>query len=414
MVTHIHLCGTGSPAFPGASTVRALRTRAASVAKGLDSRCRQMVRLVVLMSVLACLVLLSGDLRCRAASRELEGLPTTPQAEPTDGKPLAIGFYVDWDLHGYLSLRNYIQSLDWVVPSWMYMWGESMDLRTSVNLEVLDLIRTEKPKTRILAMIQNANAGQWDGINLSRFLADPTLRRERIKEIASFIETYSLQGIVIDLEQIQDSAQKDMITFVSEVHATFKEKGWIVSIAVPFDDPNFDYARYAKACDYLILMGYDEHWSTGDPGPIASYHWFSTRFATRMRGVAPSQTIVAIGNYGYDWTSGVKEAQVLTFPEVMQRARKMNATVELDPASLNPCYSYRSEGKAHQVWFLNSASAYYQLQAADSYRPAGYALWRLGGEDPAIWSVLPHAYHELPTLPSVKQTKDAKLKAPVD
>jgi spore germination protein YaaH len=414
MVTHIHLCGTGSPASPGASTMRALRTRAASMAKGPDSRCRQMVRLVVLTSVLACLVLLSGDLRCRAASRELEGLPTTPQAEPADGKPLAIGFYVDWDLNGYLSLRNYIQSLDWVVPSWMYMWGESMDLRTSVNLEVLDLIRTEKPKTRILAMIQNANAGQWDGINLSRFLADPTLRRERIKEIASFIETYSLQGIVIDLEQIQDSAQKDMITFVSEVHATFKEKGWIVSVAVPFDDPNFDYARYAKACDYLILMGYDEHWSTGDPGPIASYHWFSTRFATRMRGVAPSQTIIAIGNYGYDWTRGVKEAQVLTFPEVMQRARKMNATVELDPASLNPRYSYRSEGKAHQVWFLNSASAYYQLQAADSYRPAGYALWRLGGEDPAIWSVLPHAYHALPTLSSVKQAKDLKLKAPVD
>ena len=136
----------------------------------------------------------------------------------------------------------------------------------------------------------------------------------------------------------------------------------------------------SQGFDYLILMGYDEHWSTGDPGPIASYHWFSTRFASTMRGVDPSQTIVAIGNYGYDWTSGVKEAQVLTFPEVMQRAQKMNATVELDPASLNPSYSYRSEGKTHQVWFLNSASAYYQLQAANSYRPAGYALWRLGAK----------------------------------
>ena len=80
-------------------------------------------------------------------------------------------------------------------------------------------------------------------INLSRFLADPTSRRERIKEIASFIETYSLQGIVIDLEQIQEFCAKGLITFVSEVHATFKEKGWIVSVAVPFDDPNYDYAR---------------------------------------------------------------------------------------------------------------------------------------------------------------------------
>jgi spore germination protein YaaH len=403
VVTHNHICDTGISAFARASAIMcAILMQATSAAKVPLYQHRQCLRLVVLSCVVASFLSLWWALTCRAASTEVQTLPATPQAKQNNAKPLAIGFYVDWDSNGYTSLISHIQKLDWVVPSWLYLRGERMDLKTSLNPEVLDLIRTEKPDMRILAMIQNANAGEWDGINLARLLADPRSRGDRIKEIASFIETHSLQGVVIDFEQIQESAQEDMISFVSEVHTTFKEKGWIVSVAVPFDDPSYDYARYAKACDYLILMGYDEHWSGSDPGPIASYHWFSTLLATRMLGFTPSQTIIAIGNYGYDWTSGSKAAQSLTIPEVMERARKMNATVELDPVSLNPRYFYRHDGQAHQVWFLNSASAYYQVQAADSYRPAGYALWRLGGEDPAIWTVLPHAHGVLPALPSVK------------
>jgi spore germination protein YaaH len=413
-VTRRHVRKTKNPtSVDGPAIAYALAMRAASVAGVPICQCRQMLRLGVLTSVMASFVLFAG-FTCEANSDKLQAPSTTNDVKQTYEKPLAIGFYVNWDFRSYASLKNNIQSLDWVVPSWLYLRGETMDLKTSLNPEILDMIRTEKPEVRILAMIQNAAAGEWDGINLARFLADPISRRERIQEIASFIETYHLQGIAIDLEQIQNAAQNDMITFVNEVHATFKEKGWLVSVAVPFDEPSYDYAAYAKACDYLILMGYDEHWSTGDPGPIASRNWFSDRFATRMRGMDPSHTIVAIGNYGYDWTSGINGAQVLTYPEVMQRAREMNATVQLDPASLNPSYSYSYDGKTHQVWFLNSESAYYQLLIAEPYRPAGYALWRLGGEDPTIWSLLPHAYGALPTLPSVKQAKDVKLKVPVD
>jgi len=340
--------------------------------------------------------------------------PMTRYAEQIKGRPLAIGFYVNWDFGSYTSLKNYIKNLDWVVPSWLYLRGEAMDLKTSLDLKALDLIQTEKPETRIFAMIQNADAGEWDGVNLARLLADPVSRRQRISDIVSFLETYRLQGIVIDFEQIASAAQTDLISFVSEVHATFKERGWLVSVAVPIDDPSYDYAAYAKASDYLILMGYDEHWSTGDPGPIASHDWFSNCLESRMRGIDPSQIIVAIGNYGYDWTSGVKGAQALTYPEAMQRAHDVNTTVGLDPSSLNPTYSYSHDGKMHQVWFLNAEAAYYQLQTAESFRPSGYALWRLGAEDPAIWSVLPHSYGALPPPVTVKRLKDVSVTTAVD
>jgi len=44
------------------------------------------------------------------------------------------------------------------------------------------------------------------------------------------------------------------------------------------------------------------------------------------------------------------------------------------------------------VWFLDGATAFNEIHAADDYQPAGYAVWRLGSEDPSIWSTLGRRY----------------------
>ncbi|MGB9164781.1 MAG: glycosyltransferase [Rhodomicrobium sp.] len=307
-------------------------------------------------------------------------------------KPLTIGFYANWDDSSFSSLRNNIQNLDWVVPSWLYLQGSSMDLKVTLDQKSLDLIRREKPGTSILAMIQNSSITKWDGPNLGRLMADPARRRERSNSVLAFIEEHKLQGIMIDFEQIPDDAHKDTLAFLSEVHAAFKAKGLIVAVAAPFDDPHWNYKAYAKVCDYLMLMGYDEHWSDSQPGSVASQSWFSTRLAARMRDLDPAHTIVAIANYGYDWTVGKQDAEELTFQEAILTARDSNVSIQLDPDTLNPRFSYLEDGAAHRVWFLDAVTAYNHLRAADRYRPAGYALWRLGAEDPSIWQVMPRAY----------------------
>ena len=307
-------------------------------------------------------------------------------------KPLTIGFYANWDDSSFSSLRNNIQNLDWVVPSWLYLQGSSMDLKVTLDQKSLDLIRREKPGTSILAMIQNSSITKWDGPNLGRLMADPARRRERLNSVLAFIEEHKLQGIMIDFEQIPDDAHRDTLAFLSEVHAAFKAKGLIVAVAAPFDDPHWNYKAYAKVCDYLMLMGYDEHWSDSQPGSVASQSWFSTRLAARMRDLDPAHTIVAIANYGYDWTVGKQDAEELTFQEAILTARDSNVSIQLDPDTLNPRFSYLEDGAAHRVWFLDAVTAYNHLRAADRYRPAGYALWRLGAEDPSIWQVMPRAY----------------------
>ena len=312
-------------------------------------------------------------------------------------KPLTIGFYANWDDSSFSSLKNNLQSLDWVVPSWLYLQGSSMDLKVTLDQKSLDMIRREKPGAAILAMIQNSSITKWDGPNLGRLLADPERRRERLTSVLAFIEENKLQGLVIDFEQIPDDAHKDTLAFLTEAHAIFKAKGLIIAVAAPFDDPHWNYKAYAKACDYLILMGYDEHWADSQPGPVASQSWFSTRLAARMRDLDPAHTIVAIANYGYDWIVGGHDAEELTFQEAILAARDLKVSIDLDPDTLNPRFSYLEDGNTHRVWFLDAVTAYNHLRASDKYRPAGYALWRLGAEDPSMWQVLPRNYGASPS-----------------
>ena len=111
-----------------------------------------------------------------------------------------------------------------------------------------------------------------------------------------------------------------------------------------------------------------------------------------MQELDPDRTILAIGGYGYDWVKG-HETQELTFEEAVLSARDSEADIEFDPQTANPHFSFiEDDGNRHDVWFLDGVTAFNEIEAGDAYRMAGYALWRVGSEDPSVWSVLGQTY----------------------
>ena len=45
---------------------------------------------------------------------------------------------------------------------------------------------------------------------------------------------------------------------------------------MPFDNEDWNYKAYASVTDYLMLMAYDQHWSTGEAGPVAGQDWYES------------------------------------------------------------------------------------------------------------------------------------------
>ncbi|MDS4026173.1 MAG: glycosyltransferase [Candidatus Contendobacter sp.] len=305
-------------------------------------------------------------------------------------QPLAIGFFVNWDDASMSSLKQNLNSLDLVIAEWLHLAAEDGSLRENdPNRQTLatDYIRVRRPDLSIMPLVNNWNGHEWEGAKLGRMLANPAARARTIEQLAAYVERHQFAGISIDFEEIPVKAQPDFQRFMAELYTMLHPKNLQVSVNVPASNPAFDYRKLANNADQVILMVYDEHWATGQPGPIASLPWFAKVLRERQRDVPADKTIVAIGNYAYDWEQG-HPAEERTFEEAALVAKESEGDIHLDQASLNPTFDYADDNDhIHHVWMLDAVTAFNQIVVAQSVRPRGFALWRLGSEDPALWQV---------------------------
>lgn len=324
--------------------------------------------------------------------------------KPQGTRPLAIGYYTNWagkDDASWPSLKQALKTLDWVVPSWLTLDGPGLDFKITLDQRALDFMRRAKPGVAILPMIQNATAGQWDGAGLAKLLADPARSDRLLDQIVRFVAAHKLQGVTVDFENVPAAAHKDLESFLTRMSAAFAPRGWIIAQAAPFDDDEWPYQAYASIVDYTMLMAYDQVDEHGPAGAIAAQDWYERILDKRMRQLSADSTIIAIGSWAYDW-AGKDAATLLSFEDAMATARDTGALVQFDPATNNPHFGYtESDGTSHQVWFLDGVTAFNQIHAADPYRPAGYALWRLGTEDPSVIPAMGRRY-DAPAPASLK------------
>jgi len=325
--------------------------------------------------------------RAQRAKLAAKALASPAALHPSPNRPLTIGFYLSTDELGYPDLKREASKLDWFVPAWMNLQGKELRLAHSVDKRATAAIAHAKPNIAILPLVQNASNAVWNGSGMAQLLADPLRRHILIHGIANFIGGNKFQGAVVDFEGLPASAYPDLGMFLTELKRVFAPHGWLVVVASPFDDDAWPYADYAKVADYTLLMAYDEHDDTGAAGSVAGQSWFEENLDKRMAMLSPAHTIIGIGNYGYDWSDGT--AQPISFQDAVIAARDSKARIGFDDQTNNPHLSYLEDDHSkHDVWFLDGVTAFNQIHAADPYQPAGYALWKLGSEDPSIWSVL--------------------------
>jgi cellulose synthase/poly-beta-1,6-N-acetylglucosamine synthase-like glycosyltransferase/peptidoglycan/xylan/chitin deacetylase (PgdA/CDA1 family)/spore germination protein YaaH len=318
--------------------------------------------------------------------------PTVPAPIIPSTRPLSVGFFINWDESSYESLKRNLDHLDWVIGEWSHLRNVpegTNPLATDVYAPALNWIRVNRPQIRIMPLVQNQINGKWDGELLARAIADEPHRQSLINALTTFVDENKFAGVCVDFEEPPSSSQANLLTFVQELHTAFAAKGLLVVQAVPFADPEWNYKNYAAATDYLIVMAYDQHWSSSDAGPIAAQDWFERNLIDLLRDLDPAKTIIALGNYGYDWSDKDDDAREVTFQEALITAHESEATPAFDSAARNPYFEYTDDDESdHKVWFLDAATAYNEIRAASGFKPAGFGIWRLGSEDPSVWSIL--------------------------
>ena len=323
-----------------------------------------------------------------------------PRSQATAGnRPLAIAFHAPWDESSAASLARHVDQLDWVIPGWLSVTGADHRLTSFRDTAGRAIINRAAHRPLVVPMIQNALDGQWDGAGTAALLHDARWRARLVERLASYVTENRAGGVFVDFEELPPGTQGDYRRFLAELHARFAAHGWIVAIAAPVGDAAWNLPALARIVDRVFLMTYDEHETGGPAGPIASQRWFAEAVARAARGIPRDRLVVAFGNYAYDWHDGGGDA--LDVEEAWQEAADSAAVPSWDTGSGNSGFAYSEGPSRHVVWLLDAASAYNQLRFLQRAGIGGVALWRLGSEDPGLWSIFGRDHRRLPPAAAI-------------
>ncbi len=312
-------------------------------------------------------------------------------ARPADD-PIVAGFYVNWDDNSLVSLRQHLDRLDWIVAEWGFL-GLPTDsagpIAFRIDRRVLATVAQAAEAPQILLMITNASGGEFDPARLRPLLTQPAVRARVIDSIAAILARENLAGVTLDFERVPSRLQPALLAFVRQLKARLSAAGRLVTQAIPAGDPSWPIEAYARIVDRVFLMLYDENDGSGDPGPIASRDWFRYELARTVARIPPGKIILGIGQYGYRWDENQPVADQLDFQETVQAARDHDLLPALDSVAGNEYFAWTdADSTDHIVWYLDAVTAYNEIRTATNFGVGGLAVWRLGSEDPSLWSVL--------------------------
>ena len=314
-----------------------------------------------------------------------------PAAERRESGNVVLGYVAPSDPASLLSLEQHADELTHVAADWFTLSGVGSEL-TEERADKARLLCVRKG-LGFLPILRNLDGETWQPEAVeSLATGSPADRKAFLDTLISRLPPGST-GILVEWSQLDPTYKKETAGLLREIsdrlHASGKQLWFSVPTGADFD--SFDMEAVASVSDRMVALLHDENSEPGDPGPLASNDWFQGWLRTMMVYGDPSQWVVGIGVYGYDWRKDTATVETVGFEDVMARA----ASAGVDPAGVtserdSPHFSYQGAdpGEEHQVWFLDAVTLVNQLRLAAPFHPGGIALNRLGTEDPAVWKIL--------------------------
>ena len=272
-----------------------------------------------------------------------------------------------------------------ISPTWFELTDNEGNFR---SLAQEDYVKKAHDKgLKVWALINNFSPD----VNTEILMSKTSTRRKLIDALMAEVERYSLDGINLDFEGIKEEAGVHYIQFIRELSIPCRKKGIVLSVDnyVPAPGNQF-YNRKEQGivADYVIVMGYDEHYAGGEAGSIASIRYVENGIKDTLAQVPKEKVINGIPLYTRVWIQGA-DGKTNSSSMGIARAKEWVSQNKVELYWQDDLGQYygelQTEEGLKQLWLEEERSIGLKMDLIRQYGLAGVACWKLGFEPADLW-----------------------------
>jgi len=277
-----------------------------------------------------------------------------------------------------------------VAPTWFMLTDNQGSFDSLASQAYVD--RVHEMGAQVWAVVDNFNRGS--AVQSEILFANTSARETLIAGLMEEVERYGIDGINLDIESIKSEAGPHYVQFIRELSVDCRKRGIVLSVDtyVPSAYTAFyNRAEMGRVADYVVIMGYDEHYAGGEAGSVASLGYERKGIQDTLAVVPAEKVISAIPFYTRLWLEG-KNGETSSTAMGIANAKKWVEENQMELSwqeELGQYYGEKvTEEGTYYLWMEEERSIGEKVKLIQEHGLAGVACWKLGFEPAGLWDIV--------------------------
>lgn len=274
-----------------------------------------------------------------------------------------------------------------ISPTWFYLTDTAGNI---ANIASADYVAQAHDKgLQVWGLIDNFT----QDVSTTETLSSTSARQNIISQLIQAATNVGMDGINVDFESLSEDVGIHFLEFLRELSIECHKNNLVLSVDNPVPEDftsHYDRAEQGRVVDYVIIMGYDEHYVGSEAGSVASLPWVEQGVQDTLEEVPTERVINAVPFYTRLWrtTGGNVTSEAIGMDQAQQVIAENNVETYWDKTTSQNYGTYDIDNSTYQIWLEDSQSIAEKVKLVSKYNLAGVSAWKLGFENSGIWQVI--------------------------
>lgn len=274
-----------------------------------------------------------------------------------------------------------------ISPTWFYLTDTSGNIASIASADYVS--QAHEKGLQVWGLIDNFT----QEVSTTETLSSTAARQNIISQLIQAAQDVGMDGINVDFESLSEDVGTHFLEFLRELSIECHKNNLVLSVDNPVPEDftsHYDRAEQGRVVDYVIIMGYDEHYVGSEVGSVASLPWVEQGIQDTLKEVPAKRVINAIPFYTRLWrtTGGNVTSEAIGMDQAQQTIAENNVETYWDKTTSQNYGKYDIDNSTYQIWLEDAQSVAEKVKLVSKYDLAGVSAWKLGFENNGIWQVI--------------------------